>query len=844
MPKIPGYSLNTLCDEITKILRNKLGGHGIKIQGGDPIVLEKDGQKGYVMISWLYPTMGVGGYTGVYADYNGKKVMVKKNFENLDYASKVLAKKIYEKIVPLFLENTKRVGKQIQGEQFLRTLLEEFKKKYGWDYEFGPGPMGGYRVVFHGSGQKYYSHIMAVTFFFTMDGSQKAIEIHSVEMMGDKEGSRAIDEEMALMKKFMCFLESKRIVVRRNPGGEKMNSKNPQNMVYVPPTTYRHPKTGKLVHRKGYWRRLPSHVKKGLARRPPGGTAPKGIEEEIENVIREREGIAMNPSGEDEEENLIIEVVGKVLHVPDDLYVVDVKDKSTHGKYIDETYIVRDVERFKRNIWGAHRQKVVRVIFYRKDGAVIFTAGHEFVVFGIKDRIKKYLIEKFGEEDDEFLKTAVGIVAGSDSKEELRTFLHVTKVHEFFEISKEMEEPGIQMGLGFPGSAFGLIFAERETFFGGTERVVIIQEIRSYMEGYTVTHRIIDKTTLNVMKNYGEKIEKFMENQRRVTNPRYSGKYYRLQLVPPKYFKKNTFRTHDVGRKGHTKRIAGMLKKKYGGKWVTQAWLLHVDDYDFKDGKLIPRNKKAKEFYEKLVKLHGEPIWVEGRRFILRPAHMQYYTRKNIPPALKAVIEGVPKSVKPTPAQKRAHRMAKEALKMAAELRSKGMSRKKALKEAWKMVRRGKRSNPKKAKTPKLKPKAWYYSDVEGKKKIRMVVVLEPGGKISGKDIQQYMREVVRQNGWKYTQQESGSKSWMGVIDISGINPSEAERLLRKSLKSYLTRKGYNFRKGFRSNPRKKTPKCPKCDVSLKYVGMGRYQHGKKKYKVYQCPKCKKYFKE
>jgi len=52
--------------------------------------------------------------------------------------------------------------------------------------------------------------------------------------------------------------------------------------------------------------------------------------------------------------------------------------------------------------------------------------------------------------------------------------------------------------------------------------------------------------------------------------------YWRIRVRDPKDFEKGSFRTDDIGRKGHSLRIAGILKKS--GKWATQSWLLHKDD--------------------------------------------------------------------------------------------------------------------------------------------------------------------------------------------------------------------------------------------------------------------------
>jgi hypothetical protein len=53
--------------------------------------------------------------------------------------------------------------------------------------------------------------------------------------------------------------------------------------------------------------------------------------------------------------------------------------------------------------------------------------------------------------------------------------------------------------------------------------------------------------------------------------------YARYRIRDPGDFIPGSFRTQDIGRKGHTKRIAGRLKRS--GKWATQAILIDINDY-------------------------------------------------------------------------------------------------------------------------------------------------------------------------------------------------------------------------------------------------------------------------
>jgi len=58
---------------------------------------------------------------------------------------------------------------------------------------------------------------------------------------------------------------------------------------------------------------------------------------------------------------------------------------------------------------------------------------------------------------------------------------------------------------------------------------------------------------------------------------RVSDRYIRIGLRSPEEFVPSSFRTHDIGRPGHSKRIAGILKST--GEWATQAWLINKEDF-------------------------------------------------------------------------------------------------------------------------------------------------------------------------------------------------------------------------------------------------------------------------
>lgn len=61
-------------------------------------------------------------------------------------------------------------------------------------------------------------------------------------------------------------------------------------------------------------------------------------------------------------------------------------------------------------------------------------------------------------------------------------------------------------------------------------------------------------------------------------------RYERWRIRNPDKFKKRSFRTHDIGRKGYSKRIAGQLKKT--GKWATQSLLISRNEPEYKKKKL------------------------------------------------------------------------------------------------------------------------------------------------------------------------------------------------------------------------------------------------------------------
>lgn len=108
------------------------------------------------------------------------------------------------------------------------------------------------------------------------------------------------------------------------------------------------------------------------------------------------------------------------------------------------------------------------------------------------------------------------------------------------------------------------------------------------------------------------------------------GGYYHVEVRPKTEFV--TFRTQDVGRRGHIQRVAG---KRSSGSWATVKWLIGKEDAHVQNGKLVPDTRDAKQV---LGQLGSRPIHTQGDRFKAKP-------RPN-----------VPERAKPTAAQQRARR--------------------------------------------------------------------------------------------------------------------------------------------------------------------------------------------
>ena len=89
------------------------------------------------------------------------------------------------------------------------------------------------------------------------------------------------------------------------------------------------------------------------------------------------------------------------------------------------------------------------------------------------------------------------------------------------------------------------------------------------------------------------------------------GDYYHVEVRPTGDFV--TFRTQDVGRRGHIQRVAG---QRTSGYWSTVKWLIDKDDAHVQGNKLIPDTKDAKDVIDQLG---SSPTRMAGDRFKATP---------------------------------------------------------------------------------------------------------------------------------------------------------------------------------------------------------------------------------
>lgn len=108
------------------------------------------------------------------------------------------------------------------------------------------------------------------------------------------------------------------------------------------------------------------------------------------------------------------------------------------------------------------------------------------------------------------------------------------------------------------------------------------------------------------------------------------GDFYRVVVRPKEQF--TSFRIQDVGRKGHSERVAG---RRASGSWDTQAWLISKQDAHVEQRKLVADTPSARKI---LDNLSSTPRQIKGDVFRAKDRR------------------DVPEKEKPTAAQRRAQR--------------------------------------------------------------------------------------------------------------------------------------------------------------------------------------------
>ena len=106
------------------------------------------------------------------------------------------------------------------------------------------------------------------------------------------------------------------------------------------------------------------------------------------------------------------------------------------------------------------------------------------------------------------------------------------------------------------------------------------------------------------------------------------GEYFRIVVRPKSEF--TTFRVQDIGRTGHTERLAG---RRSSGSWDTLAWFISKRDAHISAGRLVIDSPRVRTV---LKQIRGPIVHTKGDIFTAKP------------------IKNVPEKAKPTLAQKRA----------------------------------------------------------------------------------------------------------------------------------------------------------------------------------------------
>ena len=100
-------------------------------------------------------------------------------------------------------------------------------------------------------------------------------------------------------------------------------------------------------------------------------------------------------------------------------------------------------------------------------------------------------------------------------------------------------------------------------------------------------------------------------HNRRKGKVHYTENYERHRILEPRFFVRGSLRTHDIGRRGYSKRIAGRLKMNR--RWATQSLLISRKEppkmkyYLRIDAMRLQTGGLDLYGYEKYVKAYREP---------------------------------------------------------------------------------------------------------------------------------------------------------------------------------------------------------------------------------------------
>lgn len=89
------------------------------------------------------------------------------------------------------------------------------------------------------------------------------------------------------------------------------------------------------------------------------------------------------------------------------------------------------------------------------------------------------------------------------------------------------------------------------------------------------------------------------------------GEFFHVEVRPKRQFQ--TFRTHDVGKRGGIERVSG---KRSSGSWDTQKWLISKEHAHIERGRLVADSPDARHV---LDELGSAPKHIRGDRFKAKP---------------------------------------------------------------------------------------------------------------------------------------------------------------------------------------------------------------------------------